>query len=77
MLGFSAVTLAALATATIAAAVGQSLRSPDPTCPTTLYPPPISLQPTLLDFFETPKPEDEETFWGDDIPTDPADLHRV
>ena len=31
----------------------------------------------MLDFFETRKPENEETFWGDDIHTDPADLHRV
>jgi hypothetical protein len=76
MLGFSAVALAALATAAIVAVAGQPL-SPDPACPTTLYPPPTSLQPTLLDFFETPKLEDEEMFWGDDIHTDPADLHRV
>jgi hypothetical protein len=42
-----------------------------------LSPPPTSLQPTLLDFFETPKLENEETFWGDDIHTDPVDLHRI
>ena len=43
-----------------------------------LYSPPTYLQPTLLDFFTTPKPEDEETSWGNDIhAADPADLHRV
>ena len=58
------------------AVAGQPLH-PDPTCTTTLYPPPTSLQPTLLDFLDTPKPENEETFWGDNIHTDPADLHQV
>jgi hypothetical protein len=43
--------------------------------PTTYFP--TSLQPTLLDFFKTPKPQNEETFWGDESHTDPADLHRV
>jgi hypothetical protein len=59
MLGVSAGALAALATVAIAAIAG--LR-PDPTCTTTLYPSPTSLQLTLLDFFERPKPENEETF---------------
>jgi hypothetical protein len=77
MLGFSAGALAAPATAAIAAVAGQPLSS-DPTCPTKFYPPPNTLQPALLDFFETPStPEDEETFWGDDIHTDPANLHHV
>jgi hypothetical protein len=71
MLAFSARALSALATAAIAAVAGHSFRT-DPTCPTKLYPPPTSIQPTLLDFFETP------TFcWGDDIHNDPANLHRV
>jgi hypothetical protein len=74
MLGFSAGALAALATAAVAAVAGLRL---DPTCTTTLYPPPTSLQPTLLDFYKTPKPENEETFWGDGIHTDPADLYRI
>jgi hypothetical protein len=76
MLDFSAGSLAALATAAVVAVAGQPLRT-DPTCTTMLYPSPTSLQPILLDFFETPKPENEETFWGDDIHTDPADLHLV
>jgi hypothetical protein len=76
MLGFSAGALAALATAAVAAVAGHLLRT-DPTCPTKLYPQPTSLQPTLLNFFDTPTPENEETFWDDDIHTDPADLHRV
>jgi hypothetical protein len=76
MLGVSAGALSALATAAIAAVAGHPLRT-DPTCPTKLYPPPNFLQPTLLDFFEPPTPENEETFWGDDIHTDPANLHRV
>jgi hypothetical protein len=76
MLGFSAGALSALATATVAAVAGHPFRT-DPIHPTKLYPPPTSLQPTLLDFFEPPIPENEETFWGDDIHTDPADLHRV
>lgn len=77
MLGFSAGALAALATAAVAAVAGHPFQT-DTTCPPTkLYPSPTTLQPTLLDFFEPPTPENEETFWGDDIHTDPADLHRV
>jgi hypothetical protein len=74
MLGFSAGALSALATAAVAAFAEHPLRT-DLTCPTKLFTPPTSLQPTLLDFFETPTPEHEETFCGDDIHTDPADIH--
>ena len=69
MLGFSAGALAALATAAVAAVAGHPFQT-DTTCPPTkLYPSPTTLQPTLLDFFEPPTPENEETFWGDDIHT--------
>ena len=58
MLGFSAGALSDLATAAVAAVAGHPFRT-DPACPTKLYPPPTSLQPTLLDFFETPTLEHE------------------
>ena len=76
MLGFSTGAFAALATAAVAAVAGQPL-SPDPSYPTKFYPPPTTLQPTLLDFFENPTSEDEDTFWGDDIHINPGDLHHV